>query len=107
MCFNNVDLDFYKSAKSYKNQYILLKQINDLSFWEQAFKPYRLGKHDLEYTRCSSFGEIIFLNQLSSNFNTGNITEIIENIDRVYSFVKSLPKIPEEFYKGTPKFKYS
>ena len=107
VCFTNVDLSFYKSVKSYKNQCITLKQINDLGFWEQAFEPYKMGKKDFVYIMWRKFGEIRFLPKLSTTLTMGNMLEIIENIDYVYNLIKSFPEEPTNFSDKIPKFEWS
>lgn len=104
LSFDWVDLSFYKSSQTNTRDYITLKQINDLAFIEQSFKPCRLGKDSFVYAMYENFGEIRFLNQLATELKAGNMLEIIENISDVYDYIKNLPKKPENSSPQRPEF---
>ncbi len=120
LSFYWVRLSFYKSSQTNLGDSIELKQINDFAFREQAFKARYLRKDGITYNLHENFGEIRFFKQLLPDIKASNMLEIIENIDAVYNFVKSLPEsssneiiefegfyektfeIPKEFDNGIP-----
>lgn len=100
--FADIELYHFRSTTGRWPQTLL--QINDLAPIVQYFKPRDfLSDYKIKYV-CSFRGwvPIKFLPELTKNKELNNIINIINNIDYVYDYINSLPKVPD----NTPEHMY-
>ncbi|MCQ2594741.1 MAG: hypothetical protein MJ196_05710 [Treponemataceae bacterium] len=100
--FSGIELYHYKSAIGRWSPVML--QINDLMLVKQAFEPVVLSagpkvEYVCSFTICT---EIRFMSELTKKKELNNIINIIGNIDYIYDYINSLPKLPAD----TPNFVY-